>query len=458
MDLIDIILNHEDTRIVPSATIKHAHKPQQITFSSEINTKSYKEQINNLLKRFIEKENNNDNKEDNEPRSQMRDIEINIMTENYAKLVDVDPQFKLEDCSFITPRKTHRITSKHSGWKKDPSSGRSFYFPLETKGISLVSKGADLFEGDKFRRHSKEHLASPMIGSETLKNLSKEYDAASIVQEYSLMIQGRLTFAPRPLQLNQLTHLLNESGELVSFEDYLHDAKKNEGVRFGIMDEFMRLGIDPMSVVKGYKHDPWTAAINKFLEATGPHGTYMYSISGINTRLIDASKFKNKKEFKKRIFSQYDTDNSVEVCSDFMKRLGEYRGITQGVGMTYSHDSDCLLVDTTLGGVSVDIGDLVLNSSQESYLTPFFKMKQTCNFFYKIFFPEVKDNDPKFLKMFEESFVSEYIKYSDMTNSLIEDVEFRNLVRENINCTLSQMDQIIKRNGRDLRTDFIDWK
>src|SRR3989338_9964361 len=103
---------------------------------------------------------------------------------------------------------------------------------------------------------------------------------------------------------------------------------------------------------------------------------------------------------------QYPESSSEDqICSEFMQRIAEYRGITQGIGMTYRHDSDCLLVDTTLGGVSVDIGDINLNPNPEANLASFLRAKSTCLYFYRLFNSNIKEDNSKFLDLFEKAYV-----------------------------------------------------
>ena len=66
---------------------------------------------------------------------------------------------------------------------------------------------------------------------------------------------------------------------------------------------------------------------------------------------------------------------NIKICNEFMKRVGEFYGITLGLGLAYPAFSECVLIDTTLGGVTMDIGDLRLSSNQETYLCTFYASK-----------------------------------------------------------------------------------
>lgn len=448
---IDKILAHEDTRTIPCITRRYALNDKPIIIKTEISDS--KTGLEESLKRMIDIINGKKSgtREDDLPLK----IEITASFDNYKNFFmgKWGNRFDyLKDKSFITPKKTGDITNTDTnGWKKDASSGRSYYFvsypPLE----SIIHKGADLLKGDKFREYPENYFAPPMIGSETLNELEKEYTNAALIQEFSIRLQGRATYAPHPIYLNELNNFVLESGEIVPFKDYLNEARKNKAVSINIFKSLFRAGVDCMAVPEEHKKKPFEWAISKYIEKLGPHGTYLYSINGLNTRLIDSKKIKDK-NLEEIISKQYpDCRNEEEICNKFMRKIGEYYGIALGNGLTYKRQSECLLVDTTLGGVTMDIGDLEMNPNQEAYLNTFLASKSTAFYFYKL----LNQDSSFFLKSFEKSFVKTFFDYMHKSSRLIEDANLKNKVSENMSSLEMQIDDLIEIEGPPLREKFV---
>lgn len=457
MNSINRILTHQDTRTIPCITKKCALSRESMSIDATLSQNNPEDDLGEFLQRISGIIGGKDQK--NDVSSSPIKVEINSSLDNYFNLFEKKwgSQFdSLQNKSFIAPRSTTEVEIRNDGWKKDPSSGRSYYFVLDDLFMSVINKGADLLKGDKFRKYPETYFAPPMIGSVTLKELEREYLNAGIVQEFSLRLQGMTTWAPEPVQLNELNNFILESGEVVPFEKYLNEARKDKSISLNIFKSLFRAGIDCLAVPPEHRKKPFEWAIGKYLETLGSHGTYLYTIKGLNTRLIDSERIEDKSKLKEIIRKQYpNCKNEAEICDTFMERLAEYYGITQGLGFTYKDQSECLLVDTTLGGVTMDIGDLQLNANQEAYINSFLASKSTSLYFYNLFFPASKNGDTSFLKSFEKSFVKNLMSYMRISNKLIKDKNLSNKVSKNISSLETQIDELIKLEGLPLRTKFI---
>lgn len=463
MSVVDILLAHPSTRIVPCNTTKYSMDGKPSVFSVEFQKYNFEEQIERdfrSLKEWIKAGKDRGKVEHieqkDEPKTRAAELRISGLTYGSYFQQRFGSQFEgLRGTSFVTPIEAGRLIFPISeGWRKDPSSGRNFYYPFSVPLISIINKGADLLNGNKFRRYPKNHIAPPMIGSVTLEELTKEYTVALVVQEHSLMLQGRTTWTPSPIQVNELNHFFLESGELVPFPDYLHAIRENEEVAINILRTLMDKEVDCMAFPEGANPIEW--ATDKYIEIVGSHGSYLYYIPGFNTRLIDSSRYSNVKNI---VLSQYlGCKSEQEVCAEFMGRVGEYYGITQGLGLTYPAQSQCLLVDTTLGGVTMDIGDLILNPNQEAYVCSFMTSKSTCLYFYRLFFPGANQDDAGFQRAFQEGFVTNLLEYMHRANGLLEDNEWHQEVNNIIQSVEREVDTLtLKINGLPLRTEFVFW-
>ena len=420
MNLIETILNHADTRVVPCKTKSNVLDDFALGFKSEemVDNSEYKElSVHKGFKilQCVKEE------------KKIEKTEISIKPDEYRGRIKKDfaEQFdSIRDVSFVSPFKFHyKDAACASGWKKDRSSGRSFHFLFEDPSVTIINKGGDLLRKNRFRRYSEDYRGIPMIGSATLDELKREFDFALYIQEHSLRLQGRTTFTTQPLQLNELTHFLLESGEVVPFRRYLQEARKNREVSINILYNLVRVGEDVKNPPKD--KEPFEWAVDSYIEKLGPHSTYLYLINGLNARVID-SKHVSKKELKRIISKQYPEERDEKgVCEAFMKRLGEYYGIIQGLGLSYKRQSECLLIDTTLGGITMDIGDLCWGANQEAYLNGVSAAKACSFYFYQLFFPRSKESDQEFIRLFDRSFVNTMYDYMYKSNSLIKDEKHR---------------------------------
>jgi hypothetical protein len=455
-NIVQKILDHEDTRTVPCSTVKSALNADELHFEEKHSTaelidfldSKWDDKFENFTERYKEFKKNHENKTDRE-----MTIAVKHYPDEIRRLFGntLEP---LANKSLITPRNVSKIyPNMNSGWKKDPSSGRNYYYVFENPLISVINKGGDMLQGSKFRKLPP--IGVPMMGGATLEELSDENRSAIAIQEHSLKIQGRTTWAPMPLQLNELTNYVLETGEIVPYIDYFGKIMEMKEIATCILFTLMQNRIDPMSFPKEFEKKPFVWAVEQYAEIAWPHGTYLYFIKGLNTRLIDVEKLGGVRNLERAISLQYpDCRNNKEVCAEFMRRLGEYHGIRQGMGFNPAHESKCHLIDTTMGGVKMDIGELTLSINQESYISNFWSAKTTCHYVYNLFFPESKNND--FLQMFEDSYVKTLIDYMTMSNRGIEQEVLRGEIAVTVESIIEIADSLITANDLELKTGYYD--
>ncbi len=269
---------------------------------------------------------------------------------------------------FTTPTQV-QVWPNLGGWYKDYTSWRSFQASFKEKDgttTTFINKWNDIFEWNAYRRYHKED--GTYVWQELVWFLLQEYTTSTQIQEQSLKQRGRPTYTTIPLSVSKVQKTLSEKWEIIGYNDYLSRVLEEfPEYKRGLVSMLLKVGIiTPETildiVVKPIVKNNFQIDTKKLMELVEEYEmwTYIYLIKGMNTRLVEHKRIgKEKLEFVLReeypdcISDDWELDKR-KVLEEFCRRLGENLGITYSAGLTYKRQSECVLIDTTLWGVSMD--------------------------------------------------------------------------------------------------------
>lgn len=252
-------------------------------------------------------------------------------------------------------------------WYKDYTSGRSFQASFQEEDwmtTTIINKWNDIFEWDKYRRYHKEDAA--YVWQEFLWLLMSEYETSNQIQTEAMRQLGRPTYTTVPLSLSQVQKTLSEKGEIIDYMDYMRRVMREfPEYQEGMMRTLMRMWLleekDIQELINFSSKKPTinTEKLIEFMEKI-PMATYMYLIKGMNTRLVEHKRIGKRKldfvlrrEYPECISEDGELDTR-KVLQEFCRRLWENLWITYSAGFSYKRQSVCVLIDTTLWGISMD--------------------------------------------------------------------------------------------------------
>lgn len=332
---------------------------------------------------------------------------------------------------FTTPT-NFSVWPNIGGWYKDYTSWRSFQASFKEEDGStttLVNKWNDVFEWDTYRRYHKED--GTYVWQELVWFLLREYSTSTQIQEQALKQLGRPTYTTIPLSVSKIQKTLSEKGKIIDYNDYLRRVLED----FPEYKEWLVRMLGWMWLLAGEKffeilnlnaNQKWGKinidALIQFMEQY-EMWTYMYLIKGMNTRLVEHKRIgKGKLEFVLReeypdCISENGELDKRKVLEGFCRRIGENLGITYSAGLTYKRQSECVLIDTTLWGVSMDNWhvwewiekDNVISRLNELYSTIVFlntnilggSIEKVQEMFKWVFIPEIVNNSWKNRELIE---------------------------------------------------------
>ena len=303
--------------------------------------------------------------------SQEKGMTFGTLTDDFTNFHARFSDFDFFPISFVTPLDFNRgpILNK---WYKDLSSGRSFNFSQKRDNgeiSSFISKGADLYDSKgKYRRF--QNGDGCLVGMDFYNSLEVQFINSNIIQEAAQILLNRATYAPKSIWLTKISRVLDERGKEIDFKDYMYNVLKNYpeyrcgfiGSLIHILGEenFIDFGAERLdinsSIKLGRKRVPSFEIIEKYyLDEFFKYstGSYFYSIKGYNTRLIEHKSLVNGK-LERILSEQYPNMNSFQVLNEFMKRVAETLAVTWSADLSCKFDRSCLLINTTIGGCSVD--------------------------------------------------------------------------------------------------------
>ncbi len=263
--------------------------------------------------------------------------------------------------------------SWREGWYKNPTSGRSYNYGINTENpqehSTVIVKGGSFFVDKKIKDFFLETSTNldELYGGMTFKSAKKEYDVAVLIQEKFKSLLNKKANCPEPLDVKPISHILDEKNKTVELLDFFKNELKKEGdIKFTFMN-FLRTaaasGIDisyPLNKEAGaeVKKDPSGWLIKECLEKN-QQGVYRYKIEGPNTRLLDLMTL-NLADRQEYFIKANNATNTPDAVDKFAAKLGEFYGVLQKNGISYhsGHSEHCTLVDTTISGMVMDIGGL----------------------------------------------------------------------------------------------------
>ena len=309
-----------------------------------------------------------------------------------------------------TPSKVSNILSSKNTlknwWRREFHWWRSTnYFK---KGISINLKWADLYRGNKFRKLKEGSYAPPFIWSETSQRLLMEAKIWAYIQEVNLQINWEFAPTIMPISVTELKKWIDWSNYIETIKSIIKEDDNSLTNIFQFSKSFFS-----MDEVKGF----WS--FDKLIEEIlkkWPHGNMIYANFWVSTRVADILKFKWWLDLN-LIFKN---DNKEEIVSNFIHNIMYYHGLLHGLGLSYRFGSDCLLVDTTINWVSLDIWEILLDDiwsiNGEWFLSRFIEIYGLCGEFSEIIWLNFKDFKLIFEKKVMEVYNSMLLKWLEFTN------------------------------------------
>lgn len=273
-------------------------------------------------------------------------------------------------------------TTWRRGWYRNPSSGRSRNFGLNTRNphehATVIVKGGCFFVDEKCKEFCDEHSVAldELYGGLSLAAAQKEYAIAARIQKVFRQFTGRSANCPQPIDVTPVAGIVNKSDEAVSLEEFFTDEQRRENgkTNFTIrnfVDMASKLGIDalyPMSDAANeeVKKDPYRWLFRQCLKKKR-QGVYRYLIQGPNTRLRDLMML-DLAERRRRFIEANGARDVSDAAERFSAKLGEFYGVLHKSNISYhgGRSEHCTLVDTTIAGVVMDIGGL----SEDAAVSP----------------------------------------------------------------------------------------
>ena len=305
--------------------------------------------------------------------SEKKDLNHGIKSET-VNIEDIRNYEQVENGVSIKKIEAVHTPLWHTGWYKNPTSGRSYNYGLNTENpqdhSTVIIKGGAFFLEEKFVEFASKNsfFMSELYGGITMDAAKKEYEIAKLIQEKFKDLLNKNANCPKPITAMPIVDVKDENKHLELIDFFEKNAKKQGSykenfIRSNFIKTAMKLGIDvyypankdaPEEIQKSPFHWVFSQVLEK-----AQQGIYKYEIEGPNTRLLDLMTL-GLNDRKKYFIEANRASNLEDALKNFSGKLGEFYGFLHKsqIGYHSGFSEHCTLADITISGVIMDIGGL----------------------------------------------------------------------------------------------------
>ncbi len=304
-------------------------------------------------------------------------MQITNKRNSFLDLEQIKNWEEKDGMAYITEIKAKPTLLWNDGWYKNPSSGRSYNYGINTHNpqehSTVIVKGGSFFVDKKMKNFFLKNNINlnELYGGISFEMAQKEYNIACLIQDQFKLLLNKKANCPEPIDVKTTPYILHKKNNVLELFDFFQIAIQKEDGRLGklgftninLLQSALALGIDiyyPMSeeASEDIKRKPFSWVYKQYLEKS-QQSVYRYRVEGPNTRILDLMimDFSARKWY----FMKANNANNInDALYKFSSKLGEFYGVLHksSIGYHAGYSEHCTLIDTTISGVVMDIGGL----------------------------------------------------------------------------------------------------